>query len=501
MSNDQYAGVYSSTGAGTRVGTKLSILDNKINKVTSTKDNPRQYVTKKTLQDSELNVAKIRLVSTLPGKEVAKEVKDKAYVGFILTGVQETHSEKLEIVPLPGDSFASYFYGASPRQFGFSGILLNTEQDQWRDTFEQIYEKYLRGSVSSRDFSIVQVSYNGRIVSGWLTNLSQQMNGDNDLMASFSFSVLVSRVDMVGGTKNFTDYMVTLPATGGEFAQASLDADYAVLDPSNYNGMIDPIRTGMVIPPKRPRKSRKKRSPSCYFPALTDENSQKINTGAATNNTHINDATVCTVTERIEGSQKAIKDALAKAKELADKAKTRADLDEAAKYQTKAENLMRGLKEARGRDDVKEQLRVEQKAALDAVVSESQKKVGGKYTARALRAQKVLEDGEGIQVGKSSRVKVAVVITADDSVEYELNSDDANESQDFDPDVYDGTPATEGQRAKARASLTRGAREGKLGAFDEANVRIRKIEDDKKKQKKKERETKAANIIRARIKL
>ena len=151
-------------------------------------------------------------------------MQGKAYVGFILTGVQESHNEKLEVINLPGDTFASYFYGAAPRQFNFSGILLNTDQDQWRDSFEELYEKYLRGSVSSRNFSIVQISYNGRIVSGWLTNLSQQLNSENDYYATFNFSIMVSRIDTVGGSKNFSDYLVTLASDGGEFKGANIDA-------------------------------------------------------------------------------------------------------------------------------------------------------------------------------------------------------------------------------------------------------------------------------------
>ena len=215
----EYLGVYSSFSAGTSRGTVLSTQvaegtegppeSGKLNSVVAkTKD--RQYITTQNLLDSELNVAKIRLVSTIPNKLVDKDVRGRAFVGFILTGVQESHSEKLEIVPLPGDSFASYFYGANPRKFSFSGMLLNTEQDKWRDSFEQLYEGYLRGSVSSRNYNIVQISYNGRVVSGWLTNMSQQLDSGNDHYSMFNFTVLVSRVDMAGGSKNFKDYLVTL---------------------------------------------------------------------------------------------------------------------------------------------------------------------------------------------------------------------------------------------------------------------------------------------------
>lgn len=492
MSASHYAGVYSNISAGTSVGTEIKVSNDKLTKVTS-KSRDRQYqsIKKATLEDADLNVAKLRLVSTIPGKQVNEEVRDKAYVGFILTGVQENHNEKVEIVPLPGDSFASYFYGANPRQYAFSGILLNTDQDQWRDSFEQIYEKYLRGSSSSRDFSIVQVNYNGRVVSGWLTNLSQQLDSNNDQYATFNFAMLVSRVDMIGGTKNFSDYLVKLPEGGGDFAGANLDTDYAILDPSNYNAMIDPIRTGMVIPPKRPKKSRKRKAVSCYFPALTDDAGNPINSGNATNNSHINDATVCTVTEKIEGSQRKIKDLFDRANKLAKNANTQKELDEAKKLQRKAQRLAAGLKEARGRKDVKEQLKAEINGAIDLLVADSkQRDSKGEFTDRAKRAQALLNQEE-IKVNNTT-VQLGV-----ENEGYRITDVDLDVG-DREPTLYDGTKYTEDVLKGYTNSLT--SSDGQSGQIDKANARLNKKRSDEKKKRKEERDKKSANKLFARIK-
>ena len=361
----EYLGVYSSFSAGTSRGTVLSTQvaegtegtpePGKLNSVVAkTKD--RQYITTQNLLDSELNVAKIRLVSTIPNKLVDKDVRGRAFVGFILTGVQESHSEKLEIVPLPGDSFASYFYGANPRQFSFSGMLLNTEQDKWRDSFEQLYEGYLRGSVSSRNYNIVQISYNGRVVSGWLTNMSQQLDSGNDHYSMFNFTVLVSRVDMAGGSKNFKDYLVNV-MDGDEFSIANLDSDYAILDTTNYNAMVDPIRTGMVLPPKKPRKRKKKKvTPDCYIPAKSTSAGNPINNGAATANTHINDATVCGVIATVK-AQRAKADELSKqatellAKKEKDGVTSQANIDKANKLFTESAALKRKVEESLAKTD------------------------------------------------------------------------------------------------------------------------------------------------------
>ncbi len=256
-----YLGVYSQTSATTKVGTELQQASNRIKlEVPANKfaKSDRHTFSTESLKESNLNVAKIRVVSTIPGKTVATELQGLAYVGFILTEVQESHNEKAEVIPLPGDTFASYFYGASPRTFTFNGVLLNTEQDQWRDSFEQMYEKYLRGSASSREFNIVQVRYDGRIVSGWLMGMNQQMSSQSDLFCQFSFTVLVSRVDLTHtrAKNKYTSYLVKEHDT---FDGANLNTDYAILDPKNFNAMINPIRTGTVVPPKRPKRGGGKR--------------------------------------------------------------------------------------------------------------------------------------------------------------------------------------------------------------------------------------------------
>ena len=311
LGTTKYGGVYSEISAGTSVGSQLEV-DPKGNKIkgliSPSSKRDRHTFTSESLATADINVAKIRVVSTIPNKEVDKEIKDKAYVGFILTEVQENHSEKLELVPLPGDTYASYFYGASPRQFSFSGVLLNTDQDQWRDSFEQLYEEYLRGSASSRNFNIVQIRYGGRIVSGWLLNMSQQQSSQSDLYAQFSFSVLVSRIDMLNKNKSkYTDYLIE---QGKAFDEANLSDDYAILDHTNYNALIDPIRTATAVPPKRPRRGGRRRGNNgCYFTNIeSDGGADNLNLGSTTISDHINDATTCTVWEATKSAQDKIRD-------------------------------------------------------------------------------------------------------------------------------------------------------------------------------------------------
>lgn len=513
--NSPYVGVYSDVGAGTRVGTEVSkevgpgVGNNLIVDDSKTKGRQYQVISKSTLEDADLNVAKIRLVTTLPGKEIPEEMRGKAYVGFILTGVQESHNEKVEVINLPGDTFASYFYGAAPRQFNFSGILLNTDQDQWRDAFEEVYEKYLRGSVSSRNFSIVQVSYNGRVVSGWLTNLSQQLDSSNDHYSSFSFSVLVSRIDMVGGSKKFSDYLVTLAEDGGDFAGANIDSDYAVLDPSNFNGMIDPIRTGMVIPPKRPHKARgkKKVTQNCWFPAEKTEGGKATNTGAATANNHINDASKCSVIEAIEGTNKKIQEELKKARDAVatkdsagnPRVPTKADIETAEKANAEAAALRYALKEAMGRDEVKQQMGREA-AEVVQYYRDVSRGIEQATDAERKEAAEALERGS-IQVGQAT----LTISSAEVGPEF-IGTTFANTGDSKDPPIYDGTDATESVAVaqaqelfadRGKDSEGKEVYQGTEGLIDKAQrLREKKDADDAEAQKKTDSKATARRLAK-----
>lgn len=486
-----YNGVYSEAGIGTSIGTEVTIAGGIV--TGKGKESLRQYVSNASLEDANLNVAKIRLVSTIPGKVLDENVRDKAYVGFILTGVQESHNEKMELVPLPGDSFASYFYGANPRQFSFSGILLNTEQDQWRDSFEQLYEEHLRGSVSARNFSIVQVSYNGRIVSGWLTSLSQQLDSKNDLYAMFNFNILVSRIDMLGGSGKYKDYLIKLSDSNNDFANSKIDADYAILDPTNFNGLIDPIRTGLVIPPKRPHKARgkKKRTPDCYYPVDKTTAGKTVNNGALTANDHINDATVCTVIGTLEGTALKIKELQKQAKEKL-KSKTGADgqtipptteaIKESEALQEEARELAAELKRKRQDKDIIRAVDDERKEVLAEYRRAAEEKDSkGKPTPRAQRAQAAIESGK-IRVGEHTTVAVAPN-TADGQVEtLEIGYND--------PKLYGGVREERFQAAEEELYSTKDGDFTK-GLTPEAK-RARKEYDEREKRKREQRRAKEA---------
>lgn len=455
-----YTGIYSIVEAGLKKGSS-SEFDSTSKKFTVLKSKSRRPILSTgDLSQADLNVAKIRLVSTIPQKSVddattpnAKKIQDKAYVGFILSSVQEQHSEKMQVVSLPGDSYASYFYGSQPRQYSFQGLLLNTAEDQWRDAFEQMYEKYLRGSAASRRFNMVQVSYDNRVVSGWLINMSQQVSSASDTYNSFSFTMLVSRTDIIGGDKElFLKYMTSKQ---GILTNSNIEADFAVLNDSNYNALVDPVRTGMVVPPPRPKRGGRRSRPTndCSFTKVTSQGGTSNNSGNTTISSDFRTTAQCTITEALESTKANIEDLerrIAKAGEENNKVND----TEFDALRLEYTNQVAMFNDALDDKKIKAELEEEYVAALKKRKDKDKKS----YT---------------IKLGEKGDTKISVTVA---------NSDDGKEIYTVNADKL--KPYAAGKNAKvARAINARSARAAAKKAAQTAKNKSKKTETISKKLK------------------
>lgn len=219
------------------------------------------------------NIAKIRLISQVAGDTLPEEHSNKEYIGFILTNVSESSTEKFELIPLPGDSFTAYFYGRSPRTYTVQGVLLNTVEDAWRDAFETMYEEYLRGTKSATLGRVCQLKYDNRIVTGWPLQMSMSLDSASDIYATFNMSILVTRVDILGNTKP-NMYMRKAPELPNTLFSESQVAELGNI-----------VRTGYTIPPPRPRSGggRSAVSGDCFLVAPQD--AQGTDQGSPSGNT------------------------------------------------------------------------------------------------------------------------------------------------------------------------------------------------------------------------
>jgi len=117
------------------------------------------------------------------------------YIDFLLQQAQENFTEKFEAVDVLSDNYVSYFYGQQPPIFQYSGILLNSKQDDWRLAFMDLYHEFLRGTKMARRQMVVVLSYDDVFVTGVLVAMNQALNADLELAVPFTFQMLVKRYD------------------------------------------------------------------------------------------------------------------------------------------------------------------------------------------------------------------------------------------------------------------------------------------------------------------
>jgi hypothetical protein len=145
------------------------------------------------------------------------------FIDFLLQNVDESFSERYQVVESLADNFIVYMFGQNAPMFQYSGVLLNTYQDDQRVWMTRLYRDVLRGTQLARRRKLLRFRYDSVIVSGIVLNLSMQLQAGAEDRAPFSFSMIpmsyVIFTDAVGVPTQlktpFTDgAKFGLPSTG-----------------------------------------------------------------------------------------------------------------------------------------------------------------------------------------------------------------------------------------------------------------------------------------------
>lgn len=115
-----------------------------------------------------------------------------AYSRFFLQSVSESQVEKYQVVET-FSSFYTFFYGKRPAVYRFTGILLNDENHKWVNDFMFFYENYFRGTRTTELNSQAVMTYDGRMVSGFIVDLSlEQASAPVHKGVMFSMNMLIT---------------------------------------------------------------------------------------------------------------------------------------------------------------------------------------------------------------------------------------------------------------------------------------------------------------------
>jgi hypothetical protein len=156
-------------------------------------------------------LAKVLLTGTGTGGALGT-----GFIDFLLTNVQENFTEKFQITDTLTDNYVVYFSGREPTMCSYSGVLLNTYQDDQRVWMLRLYSELLRGTRLATRNIIARIRYDSLIVSGYLTDLRLGLEGATDHNASqFSFNLIAKRIQIVTPTVSQPTILATAVTTDG----------------------------------------------------------------------------------------------------------------------------------------------------------------------------------------------------------------------------------------------------------------------------------------------
>lgn len=166
-------------------------------------------------EKSLADAAKEKAAKAAKALGMGKDTKPPADIGgnnlapmwtdWILQSVHESRVEKTQVVETFGDSYF-YVFGQRPRSIAISGLLMNTQDYNWRSIFWKNWDEFFRATKLVEKGATLYLQWDDIIVAGYPVNAMCNEVADSPNAMRFSFNLFV------------TDY-INISAQGGFLSQ------------------------------------------------------------------------------------------------------------------------------------------------------------------------------------------------------------------------------------------------------------------------------------------
>ncbi len=139
-----------------------------------------------------------------------------AWTDWILQSVHESRVEKTQVVETFGDSYF-YVFGQRPRSIAFSGLLMNTQDYNWRSIFWENWDQFFRATKLVEKGAMLYIHWDDIIVAGYPVNAMCNEVADSPNAMRFSFNLFVTDYINVSAKSGFLSqrYMRVAQLRGG----------------------------------------------------------------------------------------------------------------------------------------------------------------------------------------------------------------------------------------------------------------------------------------------
>lgn len=112
---------------------------------------------------------------------------------FSLMSVVEDREEIVKIHQNFGGSWNAFFLSEKPKLYSFTGFFIDSKEYPYYQEFLTAYDKYLKGRKLIEAGHEMVITYDGKIVKGYLLNLRTVNDSSEPYMRSFSFTILIQK--------------------------------------------------------------------------------------------------------------------------------------------------------------------------------------------------------------------------------------------------------------------------------------------------------------------
>jgi hypothetical protein len=149
------------------------------------------YSTLSVLKPNGKPIPLISSSDTSPTGSTSRIGQVREYSDYILQGITQQRVEKQQIIETFGSPYV-YFFGERPRVVEVQGLLLNTEDFNWRSQFWKNYEENLRGTKLVQQNARVYLSFDTIIIEGYILQAQSSENSPEPYSVPFNFSMLAT---------------------------------------------------------------------------------------------------------------------------------------------------------------------------------------------------------------------------------------------------------------------------------------------------------------------
>lgn len=184
--------------------------------------------TKRSLDRKSSQAHGVSNPTSLDGGVLKDAVTGKGYASFLLTDVNCALEEKLQIVEVFGDAEVSYYFGRQPIMFNFSGVLIDSVDNNWFVEWMEMYSHVMRGTELARNYELLQIVLPNMSIKGSITRTSWSQNSARDVDIPFQFTFMakeITPIKTLSPNKPLTDdHVIDWKKSSGFLNQSSINS-------------------------------------------------------------------------------------------------------------------------------------------------------------------------------------------------------------------------------------------------------------------------------------